>query len=232
MKKEIFLITVLIFVSTFANAQFCKDYADKSVSQYNQAIEHNLPDIEWPVWSDDWQGHFDWCKKTDGKVVESELKKRQEYLNKYIKKNDTEYKIMSTEKITINNDITKVVKQMIPDLEVSAIKVETSRQEVVPYMGNCLRPKKLVYITNNGTKQSAPYILSIGYYKTTGNRVRYIEVERLAMPILLPGKQTFRSATLPQDADNIRAKIEYNNYNEGELNMENNTLEIKCERIK
>ena len=121
---------------------------------------------------------------------------------------------------------------MVPDLEVSTVKVETVQQEVLPYKGNCTVNNKLVYVKNIGTKQSAPYILSIGYYKMYGNRGRFTEVKRLSMPALLPGIQTFRSVILPRDANNIRVEIEYNSYNEGEVNTKNNALEIKCERIK
>lgn len=70
------------------NTQFCKEYADKAVSQYLLAKKNNLPNINWPVWTDDWKGHYNWCKTVSQDVVNKGTAKRQAYLDKYIKENN------------------------------------------------------------------------------------------------------------------------------------------------
>ncbi len=67
--------------------QFCNAYADKAVAQFNQARKHNLPGIVPPVWSNDRNGHYNWCLITPEKIVNEGSAKRQEYLDKYLTNN-------------------------------------------------------------------------------------------------------------------------------------------------
>lgn len=64
--------------------QFCNSYADSAVKQYNQSKKYNLPGIVPPAWSNDRNGHYNWCMVTPENVANSESAMRQAYLEKYI----------------------------------------------------------------------------------------------------------------------------------------------------
>jgi len=83
MKKTAFLIIVLI--SLVSHAQFCNKYADKAVAQYKLAKKNNLPNIILPFWSDDWNGHYNWCKTVPKDLANKHNELREIYLNKFIK---------------------------------------------------------------------------------------------------------------------------------------------------
>ena len=95
MKKAIGAAMILLLMlsagvtSGLANTkeQFCATYADKAVAQYNQGKQHNLPGIVPPTWSNDRNGHFNWCMTAPENVANSESAMRQAYLEKYINKN-------------------------------------------------------------------------------------------------------------------------------------------------
>ena len=70
--------------------QFCSDYANKAVAQYNQSKQYNLPGIFPPVWSNDLNGHFNWCMAVPENFANSENAKRQAYLDKYLPQNISE----------------------------------------------------------------------------------------------------------------------------------------------
>ena len=136
------------------------------------------------------------------------------------------------------NDVNKTiinandVNKYVPDLEITAIKVIDTDQNTLPYETGCMLKDKVIFVTNRGTRESSPYILSVGYIKYNGNRGRYKEVERIGMASLLPGKQTLQRVRLPDDANNIRAEIIYNYNTNGESNTRNNSMEKKCISIK
>ena len=86
------MLLIVLFISPVdglgANKQqFCKNYADKAVAQYNLGKQHNLPGIVPPAWSNDWNGHYNWCMTAPENVANSESAMRQAYLEKYIYKN-------------------------------------------------------------------------------------------------------------------------------------------------
>ncbi len=91
---SVVLLLTLFVSSTSAlgadKQQFCNTYADKAVTQYNLAKQHNLPGIVPPVWSNDRNGHFNWCMHVPENVANSENAKRQAYLDKYLPQNTTE----------------------------------------------------------------------------------------------------------------------------------------------
>ena len=105
-------------------------------------------------------------------------------------------------------------------------------QNTLTYETYCLLKDKVIFITNKGSRESAPYILSVDYIVYDGKRGYYKEVKRFSMPSLLPGRQTLRVVRMPDRADNIRATIIYNNNTNGEFNTENNYMEKKCISIK
>lgn len=120
----------------------------------------------------------------------------------------------------------------IPDLEITAVKVLDTDNNTLPYESGCSLKNKMIFISNTGTKESSPYILSVGYIKYKGNRGIYAEVKRFSMPSLLPGKQTSRTVILPGEANNIRAEIIYNYNPGGETNYSNNSIELQCRKIR
>jgi hypothetical protein len=85
MKKIISLLAIIMLISLSANAQFCNKYADKAVAQYKLAKKNNLPNIILPFWTDDWNGHYNWCKTVPKDVASKHNELREAYLNKFIK---------------------------------------------------------------------------------------------------------------------------------------------------
>jgi len=109
MKKAIGTVLILFLMLTsevtsgLANTkeQFCATYADKAVAQYNQGKQHNLPGIVPPAWSNDRNGHYNWCMMAPENIVNSEDAKRQAYLDKNITK-DNQGKGSVSESATAN----------------------------------------------------------------------------------------------------------------------------------
>ena len=95
MKKLASAIAILLFamfiVSTDVFAgdkqQFCNTYADKAVAQFNLGKQHNLRGIVPPAWSNDRNGHYNWCMHVPKNFANSENAKRQAYLGKYLPQN-------------------------------------------------------------------------------------------------------------------------------------------------
>jgi len=91
-KITVFLsVSLLILAFPFAalsgdKQQFCNNYVDKSVSQYNLGKQHNLAGIVPPVWSNVKNDHFMWCMMVSENLVNSETSKRQAYLDQHIQK--------------------------------------------------------------------------------------------------------------------------------------------------
>ena len=86
LNAKVSIITIaFILISTVASSQFCNKYADKAVAQYKLAKKNNLPNINWPVWSDDWKGHYNWCKTVSEDAATKQTVFRDSYLKKYIK---------------------------------------------------------------------------------------------------------------------------------------------------
>lgn len=138
--------------------------------------------------------------------------------------------LKSTTVATVMN--TNDVNNYVPDLEITNIKAVNHEQNTVPFENYCNLKNKMIFITNRGTKESASYILTVGYIKYKGNRGRYTEINRIAMKGLAAGSQTYQTVTLPDDANNIKTEIKYNYGNNGEVNNNNNLMEKKCTRIK
>jgi hypothetical protein len=124
------------------------------------------------------------------------------------------------------------VNRYVPDLEITAIKVIDNNQNTLAYETNCMLKDKVIFITNIGNRESAPYILSVGYIAYNGKRGSYKEVKRFQMTSLLPGSQTLQAVHIPDEADNIRVTIIYNNNTNGEFNTQNNYMEKRCISIK
>ncbi len=87
------MLLIVLFISPVDGLgadkqQFCKNYADKAVAQYNQGKQHNLPGIVPPAWSNDRNGHYNWCMMVPENIVNSEDAKRQAYLDKKIAKDN------------------------------------------------------------------------------------------------------------------------------------------------
>ncbi len=94
--SSIFILLLIVFFIPMAagfaadKQQFCNTYADKAVAQYNQGKQHSLPGIVPPAWSNDRNGHYNWCMMAPENIVNSEDAKRQAYLDKYLPQNTTE----------------------------------------------------------------------------------------------------------------------------------------------
>lgn len=64
-------------------AQFCSSYANQAIAQYDNAVKHKLPGIVPPVWSNDYNGHYDWCMKVPNETAIQGNDLRNNYLKKY-----------------------------------------------------------------------------------------------------------------------------------------------------
>lgn len=64
-------------------AQFCDSYANQAIAQYEFAIKHKLPGILPPVWSNDYDGHYNWCLKVSDETALQGNNLRDEYLKKH-----------------------------------------------------------------------------------------------------------------------------------------------------
>jgi len=84
------MIMVTIDVSAGDKQQFCINYAHKAVIQYKLGKQHNLPGIVPPAWSNDRNGHYNWCMLVPENFANSEDAKRQAYLDKYLPHNNAE----------------------------------------------------------------------------------------------------------------------------------------------
>ncbi len=126
-----------MLVTVWANAQFCNKYADKAVAQYKTAKSNNLPNINWPVWSDDWKGHYNWCKTVSEDVATKQTVLRESYLNKYIQKTANIPLHKDRKENTEANDVTlEVLKGVVksqPKLQTKTVIVaKTPDVNVVP----------------------------------------------------------------------------------------------------
>ncbi|HHL33605.1 MAG TPA: hypothetical protein ENJ30_04505, partial [Desulfobulbaceae bacterium] len=139
MKMAIGSVMILLFIlsagvtSGLANTkeQFCATYADKAVAQYNQGKQHNLPGIVPPAWSNDRNGHYNWCMMAPENIVNSEDAKRQAYLDKNI-----------TKTAPANQVVTGVtVGQMTKVLDMGKIADMAIAQRNQSYMG-CFKDLK------------------------------------------------------------------------------------------
>ncbi len=82
-----FAITVMFCLQAISadKQQICTNYADTAVQQYNFGQQHNLPGIVPPVWSNDRNGHYNWCMHGENyRFANNENAKRQAYLDKKI----------------------------------------------------------------------------------------------------------------------------------------------------
>ncbi len=82
-----FAMTVMFCLQAISadKEQICSNYADTAVQQYNFGQQHNLPGIVPPVWSNDRNGHYNWCMHGENyRFANNENAKRQAYLDKKI----------------------------------------------------------------------------------------------------------------------------------------------------
>jgi len=112
MKNTIILITGLLIgllISTYGFAankqQFCNNYADTAIKQYRLGKQHNLPNIVPPAWSDNREGHFNWCMAMPEDAAKSENSKRQAYLDRHLPP------ILSARKVPAGQKVGSAVKK-------------------------------------------------------------------------------------------------------------------------
>lgn len=74
-------------ISSGPELSFCEKYARAAVAQYELGIEHRLPGIVAPAWSNNQRGHYDWCTKVPADFAVNEDRLRQEHLKKHLPSN-------------------------------------------------------------------------------------------------------------------------------------------------
>ncbi len=197
MKKLTLFLTLFMLFSLSVNAQFCNDYADKAVSQYKLAKKNNLPNINWPLWTDDWNGHLNWCRTVSHEVADKETAKRQAYLDKYIEKNKDihkatradlvknkpKYKIIETKnesglnknlKINQPPSVSKGVVATIPRVNPEQIQVLSSiKYTVGHYLSADKDGRSTVYRDRNFLYWNIPAYLKGLDYLITRNQDKF-----------------------------------------------------------
>ncbi len=175
--KKIILFLILFLSFSFINAQndYCHKYADKAVEQYRLAKKNNLPNINWPVWSDDWKGHYNYCKTVSPKVVDKATADRQVYLDKYINNNNT-VQVINPTSILLNNTVKTQPKfKMIPG-NVVKLNPDIKDLNLMPLasikytIGHNLSKGSMVYRDRNFLYWKIPqYLQGLDYLITRNN---------------------------------------------------------------
>ncbi|MFV0266743.1 MAG: hypothetical protein ACK5HT_06370 [Draconibacterium sp.] len=124
------------------------------------------------------------------------------------------------------------ISESVPDLEIATLKIMDKNDNLLDFGSTCLAGKKLLFISNAGTKKSAPYQVLVSYYKKTGGESVYTELEKILKPPLLPGKQTTCLLDMPDVINNIQINFLFPDGNNGETNYGNNALSRRCKILK
>lgn len=66
-----------------SKAQFCAEYAQTALAQYNYAIANNLSGVVPPVWSNDSANHYNWCLEVAQETANQGTALRQGQIEKY-----------------------------------------------------------------------------------------------------------------------------------------------------
>lgn len=64
-------------------AQFCRSYANQALAQYEFAVNHKLFGIVPPVWSNDYDSHYNWCMTVPNETASQGNEIRTTYLKKH-----------------------------------------------------------------------------------------------------------------------------------------------------
>ena len=70
--------------STNSNNAFCRQYADRALQQRKERIEQtgSAPTND-PVWSKDWNQHYNWCAQVPKSLAKNGSKQRQDWLDSH-----------------------------------------------------------------------------------------------------------------------------------------------------
>ena len=174
MKKLIpLLILFLSFSIINAQTNYCKKYADKAVSQYKMAKKNNLPNINWPLWTDDWDGHLNWCNSVSHEIADKENAKRQVYLDKYITTDKDIYMDNATRAVLNNVGKTQPKIKMIPMQPAINSRIDIKDLSLMPMasekytIGHNLRMGSTVYRDRNFLYWTVPsYLEGLDYLLT------------------------------------------------------------------
>ena len=60
----------------------CSQYAQTAIAQYTQAQAADCPNVGYPVWSNDFNHHYQWCLRVSDPDANAETSKRQQILTK------------------------------------------------------------------------------------------------------------------------------------------------------
>jgi len=66
-----------------ASEALCREYAQKAVRQYDEALALGAPNIGPPAWSNDYDAHYGWCLTAEEAWLTSEIQKREQTLAPY-----------------------------------------------------------------------------------------------------------------------------------------------------
>lgn len=76
----LFLSSILSAPAFAASDDFCQSYAVQAVGQFETATEASCSNLAYPVWSEDFNHHYNWCRGASEEDAGSDGKKRADAL--------------------------------------------------------------------------------------------------------------------------------------------------------
>ncbi len=91
--KLVFLAGLMAFLalpsssSLAADSSFCKQYADQAIAQFKEGQRAACKDLDYPVWSTDFDHHFNWCLTAPMADAQKGMEQRVDVLDQCVNRN-------------------------------------------------------------------------------------------------------------------------------------------------
>lgn len=82
------LILIYQKESTALSEADCDNYAHRSVNQLHTALSLNIPNLNPPVWSDDYYSHKNWCIRQSRQTISNAISNRDSVINNWRTSNE------------------------------------------------------------------------------------------------------------------------------------------------
>ncbi len=77
------MLSLLTQNAVAANPKFCQRYATTSIRQYEVAVQESMPDIQLPVWSNDYKYHYSWCLRVPQADAQKGITMRDQAIKRF-----------------------------------------------------------------------------------------------------------------------------------------------------
>lgn len=95
-----------------ADQKFCQRYATTSIKQYEAAVQERMPNIHFPVWSNDYNHHYSWCIR----VPQVDAQKGITMRDQAIKRHRASKPVASGGAITHMNVVSRSASEVVFDV--------------------------------------------------------------------------------------------------------------------